>query len=250
MTARARQLHGAGRWPADLDVWHVPLGGAPAAQGGEAADATPDIYRYLDADELARARRFRYDVDRERFAKTRSALRVLLSKYTGIPPESIGFTQGEFGRPELAPVGAEPGASLSFNVSHTGGDALIAISRTRSVGIDLEVQQRALNWQELAPLVCTAQERADIDSLPSPARCDAFLRCWTAKEAILKTIGLGIAEGLLCLRVDVGHLAVQRPIVADVADASRFQAAGQLNFLWIDDVPGCQACLAWQALSV
>ncbi|ALS61809.1 4'-phosphopantetheinyl transferase family protein [Pandoraea norimbergensis] len=200
-----------------------------------------DAYRYLDAEELARAGRFRYDVDRYRFAMTRSVLRELLGEYTGVRPASVGFTLGQYGRPELAtPLGETP--MLSFNVSHTGGDALIAVSRTRCVGIDIEVKQRALDWRELAPLVCTAAERAQIESLPPEAQRDAFLRCWTAKEAILKTIGLGITEGLLCLHVDVEHSAEQQPVVIE---APRFEAAARLRFRWFDDLPACQACLAW-----
>ncbi len=228
---RAEQLPCNGRWPVDVDVWHVAIDGS----------REPDAYRYLDADELARAGRFRYDVDRYRFAMTRSVLRELLGEYTVARPASVGFAQGPYGRPELA---TRPGelSTLSFNVSHTGNDALIAVSRTRCVGVDIEVKQRALDWRELAPLVCTAPERMQIEGLPPAAQCDAFLRCWTAKEAILKTIGLGITEGLLCLRVDIDDFAEQRPVVVE---APRFEAAARLRFRWLDDLPACQACLAW-----
>ncbi|VVE23516.1 4'-phosphopantetheinyl transferase sfp [Pandoraea horticolens] len=238
MTARARKLPCNGRWPADIDVWHVSLA-AIIAEQGENRDAS----RYLDAYEMARAGRFRYDADRYRFTVTRSVLRELLGAYTGIAPESVIFTQNQYGRPELASSLSGKGAMISFNVSHTGNDALIAISRARCVGVDVEVKQRVLNLQELAPLVCTAPERAVIEVLAPAAQRDAFLRCWTAKEAILKAIGLGIAESLLCLRVDVGNRATQRPVVVD---RTRLEAAASLNFRWIDDLPECQICLAWE----
>lgn len=228
---RAQQLPCNGRWPVDVDVWHVALDGR----------REPDAYRYLDADELARAGRFRYDVDRHRFAMTRSVLRELLGEYTGAMPASVGFAQGPYGRPELATRPGEP-STLSFNVSHTGNDALIAVSRTRYVGVDIEVKQRALDWRELAPLVCTAVERAQIEASSPAAQPDAFLRCWTAKEAILKAIGLGITEGLLCLHVDVEDFAEQQPVVIE---APRFEAAARLRFRGLDDLPACQGCLAW-----
>lgn len=238
MTARARKLPCNGRWPADIDVWHVSLVDAGAGLG-----ENRNAYRYLDVYEMARAGRFRYDVDRHRFAVTRSVLRELLGAYTGIAPESVIFTQNQYGRPELASLLSGEGETIFFNVSHTDNDALIAISRARCIGVDVEVKQRVLNLQELAPLVCTAPERAVIEVLAPAAQRDAFLRCWTAKEAILKAIGLGIAEGLLCLRVDVGNRATQRPMVVDDI---RFEAAASLNFRWIDDLPECQICLAWE----
>jgi 4'-phosphopantetheinyl transferase len=141
-----------------------------------------------------------------------------------------------------------PDASgLSFNVSHAGDHALIALSRVREVGIDIEQHNASIDWRGLARLVCTPAERQALDSAPPPSQAALFMRCWTAKEALLKTLGLGIAHGLQALSVDLaggcGVDAAASPEV--VGSAVEFGAASQLQYRWLDDVPGYACCLAF-----
>lgn len=234
MIGRVRQLAANGRWPADVDIWHVPMPEMPAGDL-----ARQSAFVHLDADERARAARFRFEPDRVRFATTRSVLRELLGRYASVSPAALKFSTSGNGRPELALH-----APISFNVSHSHAHALIVVSRERRVGIDVEYGNLALDWRELSPLVCTPPELRVLESMSSAAQRTMFLRCWTAKEAILKTLGLGIAEGLLAMSVNPAADAVQRPVVAS---DERFDDARSLAYRWIDDIPGYQACLAYDA---
>lgn len=229
-TAGARLLAANGRWPADVEVWHVPL---------EIA-TSPAETPFLDESERARAMRYRQPADRVRFATTRSVLRVLLASYMRINPDWLTFVATARGRPELA--GAAGGA-VSFNVSHAGDHALIAVSRRRRVGIDIERLDRTIDWRELATLVCTDSERGALEGAAAEQQAVLFFRCWTAKESLLKALGLGITEGLQALSFDL-KLDEAEGACAHVTRAE-FADARALACRWLDDVPGYVGCLAY-----
>lgn len=222
------QLDAGGRWPADVAVWHVTL---PAAEA--------DIDRYaLDEAELERAARYRQPADRLRYMTTRAALREVLGGWLGVEPASLRFAVTRRGKPELAGVSR----GLSFNVSHAGQHALIAISDARIVGIDVERVDPTLDWQELADIVCTTEERHVLQTGPATLQRERFFRCWTAKEALLKALGVGIAEGLRALVVNPAGSGSQRPVVAE---NELFAGAAELHYHWLTDIPAHVGCVAF-----
>ncbi|MCC6074283.1 4'-phosphopantetheinyl transferase family protein [Pseudomonas sp. GCM10022188] len=219
------RLEASGRWPADIAIWQVRL---PAQ-----ADARD--WPGLTADECERAARFRLPAERIRFAVTRSRLRQLLGDYRNTPPAALRFTHNAWGRPELV-----DGAGLSFNVSHSAGQALIAVSATRRVGVDVEWIDPALDWRGLTGLLCTPDERQAIEGAPPGARRRAFFRCWTAKEALLKAQGQGLAAGLRSLNLAPAGLQAQ-----DEAGSCTLEGGGRLHYRWLEDLAGYGACLAY-----
>jgi 4'-phosphopantetheinyl transferase len=70
------------------------------------------------------------------FARCRSAVRFLLSRYLGIPAAEIRFEYQPNGKPE--PAEQQSPRRLRFNVSHSAGLALIAASADHRLGIDIE----------------------------------------------------------------------------------------------------------------
>src|SRR5450631_1795193 len=95
-------------WLVHLDRWRT---------GGSNASSS------LSAPERARAARFGTVLLRERWIAGRTILRSLLGDKLGIDPSAVRLKRGVRGRPELD---GEHG--IDFNVSHTGGTALIAIA--------------------------------------------------------------------------------------------------------------------------
>ncbi|MGH8778244.1 4'-phosphopantetheinyl transferase family protein [Paraburkholderia sp.] len=229
MAVRPVRIAAQHRWPADVEVWRVPVPTDPAA--------LVPLHGSVDDAERERAGRYRQFADRARFLAARVALRTLLAGRIGEAPHALRFTTGRYGRPALDGYPA-----LSFNVSHAGEHALIAISAGRVVGVDIERVDRALDWRPLADLVCTPDERRALDSSATAQQLSGFLLSWTAKEALLKALGLGIAEGLQCIAVDPFADGLQRPSAQPgsiAADADR------LRFHWIDGIDGYAACVAY-----
>ena len=126
-------------------------------------------------------------------AHGRTPLRAVLAAYLGIHADRVVLTAGAHGRPALANT-HDP--SLGFNWSHSGGHALIGIARHIEPGIDLERMRLRPRALEIAQRYFTADETAALLAMPAADRSAAFLELWTAKEAVLKALGRGIAFGL------------------------------------------------------
>jgi 4'-phosphopantetheinyl transferase len=148
----------------------------------------------------------------------RAPLRALLAAYLGEPPESLLLIDGEHGRPALA----APHESLAFNWSHSGDWALLAIARGIAPGIDLERWRQRPHVLEIAQRFFCAEEAAALAMLDAGQRTSAFLELWTAKEAVLKALGRGIAFGLERLRFTVPP-AAPGLLWLDGDDASQWQ---------------------------
>lgn len=220
-------IPGAGRWPEDVALWVVELD----------LDADPaGLCHVLAADEIARMGRYARRADKVRFAVARAALRALLGERLGCAPSQLAFTQGVYGRPSLA---ARP--DVSFNLSHSGERALLAVSMRRTVGVDIEVADTGLAWRALLDLVCDPEEARTILSTPD------FYRCWTAKEALLKATGEGIGKGLKS--IDLAHARLPPALsVVGLDDLSGLAGySGALAFgpsMRVDDTLHCTSMRA------
>jgi len=170
----------------DIHVWRVPID-----RPGTTIQA---LWQTLSTLEQQRAERFRADRDRRRFIVSHGALRALLSRYLGIEPGRLSFEEGAHGKPRLAGRGVAPPAE--FNLAHSGGLAVCAVTRQRPVGIDLEVVRPVLDADQIVERFFSARERAVYRSLPVDDRQAAFFACWTRKEAFIKLIGDGLSRPL------------------------------------------------------
>jgi 4'-phosphopantetheinyl transferase len=168
----------------DVHVWCAAL---------EQPDArVQQLAKTLSEDECSRASRFYFDRDRNHFIVGRGLLRTILSRYTNIAAHQIQFCYGSRGKPSLAnPRGK---GTLQFNVSHSQGLALYAITRDRRIGIDLEYIRPTSDVESLAKRFFSASEYAAISSLPPNQKQEAFFNAWTRKEAYIKATGEGLAQ--------------------------------------------------------
>src|SRR5262245_49624616 len=103
-------------------------------------DRTPmrvrSLRQLLAANEQGRADRFRFQKDREHFIVARGLLRIILGRYLNRQPNQLRFGYSQYGKPALSEESGCPG--LRFNLSHSHGLALFAVSRGREVGVDIE----------------------------------------------------------------------------------------------------------------
>ena len=179
----------AGLAPGEVEVWAACLDELP-----EAALGVP-----LSADERERGARFRFERDRRRFVTARGLLRVLLGRYLDLDPAGLRFAHGPRGKPFLAEADG-----LRFNLSHSGGVALLAFARGRELGVDIEEERPVPEAADIAGHYFSAREGAELKSLRADEQTAAFFRCWTRKEAFVKATGDGLSRPLDGFDVTLG----------------------------------------------
>lgn len=206
-------------------------------------------FAVLSDDERQTAARFTRHKDAIRYAATRVALRYAIAERIGMAASEIQFQRDVAGRPSLARPKVEPCSLLDFNVSHSGQNALIALAASRQVGVDIEVCRTDLNWQTLAPVVFAPHDEAHVAALPAHLRVDAFYDAWTAKEALLKALGIGIGRGMTWFSVLGGKL--NEPLVRTIDRRERGETTlANFDAVWCVAPYGYAACLAWSRAGV
>ena len=168
--------------PDEIHVWQTPL-------------VVPEpihqqLTQNLSAKDQTRAASFYFDKDRTRWIVGRAVLRILLARYLNTDPHSLNFDTNPYGKPFLTyPSLPIP---LQFNLSHSGDLALYAFTYTRHIGIDIEYKRPGIEYDALARVSFSPNERATLRSLPDLLKHDAFYNCWSRKEAYIKARGKGI----------------------------------------------------------
>ena len=159
-----------------VDIWTISLN-----------QAHPMI---LTAEESTRAARVHFERDRAHWVAAHSALRSILAGYLNTPALDIVFTIGPHGKPGLA------NADLEFNLSHSGGWAMIAVCRKAPVGIDVEAIRENVDIGKL--LARTGETNL-------PAGGPALFQRWTERESRTKAAGSPLLqqpdEGILSVSI-------------------------------------------------
>jgi 4'-phosphopantetheinyl transferase len=152
-----------------------------------------DCTRYLASfadDERTRAASFSLPHLQERFVAGRGALRCILASYLGCTPAEVKLSYTPYGKPFLCDE-AEHG--LRFNLSHSEDQALLAVTRGRTIGVDIERIRPDFATDEIAKRFFSEREWQELRGLPAAERTTAFFRCWTRKEAFIKAVGEGLS---------------------------------------------------------
>ncbi len=176
-------------------------------------------YELLSSEERERAARYRAGKPRDNFILTRGTLRSLVATCVGAKPQELSFRYSEYGKPLL-----DGSFDLRFNVSHTDGLALIALGKTREIGVDVEKITAAPDFKKLAARFFSARERDSLEQLSGEELPTAFFRCWTRKEAYVKARGEGLSLPLHQFDVSVAPSETQALLATrpDPAEASRW----------------------------
>ena len=162
---------------------------------------TGALFELLDSDERERAARFKFPEPRNQFVISRALLRQCLGRYLHVEAREIRFRTTANGKPELA-ANADlhlqdfPVNDLRFNLSHTHGVTVFAVTRHRQVGVDVEKIREDTNALELAERFFSRQEVEWLRSQPASEHIPSFFSCWTAKEAYIKAHGQGLSMSL------------------------------------------------------
>lgn len=152
-------------------------------------DGARGLEHTLSVDELQRAARFRSEVHRARFVAGRSVLRSILGLYLDKAPARLDFYSNWYGKPFLC----GPDGRFSFNASSSGGLLVVAVALETEVGVDVELIDPALEFDDIVKRFFSAGEAEGLRALDPAGRVRAFYDCWTRKEAFVKAVGTGLA---------------------------------------------------------
>lgn len=204
----------------DLDRWPTPPG--PVALELDdahlwrvslmASDRSVHAFgQNLSADETQRAHSFQFEKLRRRFIVGRGVLRELLGQYFGRAPAGLEFVYGSNGKPAL--VGSPASRPIFFNVSQSQDVALIGVTWTGEIGVDLEHVRAISEWPDIAERILTH----DRDAAP-PSTLEDFFHEWTRHEARVKAAGLGLGgQPVDEQQWSVRSLTLEKDLVAAVA---------------------------------
>lgn len=146
-----------------------------------------DAEKLLSADERERTNRLSFDRHRRHHIAARAGLRLLLGRYSGTHPERLVIHKTTAGKPFL-----RDRPSLRFNMTHSHGRALVAITKDREVGIDLEKIRPEVNVVRLAQRFLSATDQLFVEQSAPPHQHEHFLKTLVAREAVFKAIGTGL----------------------------------------------------------
>jgi 4'-phosphopantetheinyl transferase len=146
----------------------------------------------LNREERAQEARFYFPHDRRQYLFSRALLRRTLSRYVPVDPADWVFSSNAYGRPQI--VNAEAARlDLSFNVSHTRGLIVLAVTRQRILGVDVENIACRRASIDLADRYFATDEVAALKAVPRHLQSYRFFEYWTFKEAYIKARGMGLS---------------------------------------------------------
>jgi 4'-phosphopantetheinyl transferase len=208
----------------DVHVWGLLLNAEP--------DAVEQCRQCLSPEESIRAHRLTSEQQRGHFVVAHGALRVVLSLYTDCGPRELSFQNLSSGKPMLH--GTDLSANrIRFNLSHSHGRALIAVSKDREVGVDLEKIRVDRDVAALATRFFAPQEQAAIMHAGSSAKHWTFCRIWMAKEAVMKARGSGLAFPLDRHRIELSGDGSACCVISD--DSPPDTAPPAIQFLPLEE---------------
>lgn len=176
---------------ATIHVWHI-----------HAVTEHPEYERQLAPNELARAARFHDPNHGSQWRYFHCALRQILASYTGDAPAQLRFANIERDKPVLADFPA-----LHFNLSHSAGQALLAVTTAAEVGIDIERERELPDREAMIRRYFSVREQEQLGALGADEKSSGFFHIWTRKEAVIKANGLGLGIALDSFDVPCGPVA-------------------------------------------
>lgn len=204
-------------------MWRFPTDGGPF--GGASA--------LVSVDEQERADRLRFEADRSAFLASRSGLRVILGRYLDTDPAALRFARDDRGKPSIL-----AGGDVTFSLSRSRPVAVVAVTRGRAIGVDVERIRPDVEIDAVARHVLSPAEAKALRATPEPSRLAAFFACWTRKEAMVKATGAGLGDGIAHVPSDpdIGSAVTVRSIYTRPGTAAAVAVEGPMGAISVSDL--------------
>lgn len=135
----------------------------------------------LSLGEIMRGERCASSRERERCLAQRALLRTILARYVGVPAQDLRFTRDAFGRPALAL------STLRFNVSSAEDVALLAVTASQDIGLEIEHVRHDLPFDDMAAHYFEPEDQWSIRTTHCQTqKALRFFDFWTTNEATLQ----------------------------------------------------------------
>ena len=158
--------------------------------------AEADVFRgFLTEEELRHSALKANDAVRTRFVIARGLRRRMLDEATQIRAADLRFLEDGESKPRVLDA-----QGWDFNISHAGEYVACAVARGQ-VGVDIEQIRPVREMESIVERYFHPDEAAEWRALPPGLREEAFFVLWSAREAAMKCLGLGLAKGLAVTRV-------------------------------------------------
>jgi len=149
---------------------------------------------WLSVEERDRMQKFHAPRHRHIYLVAHALVRGALARELDCEPSELIFESNTYGKPSL--VLPASSAKLEFNLSHTEGMCVVALSKSSRVGCDVESLNQPGLEVDIARNFFTPEESEDILNCHPAQQVERLLTYWTLKEAYIKAEGQGLSMGL------------------------------------------------------
>lgn len=151
----------------------------------------------LDQKEKEKMEEYYFYEDRMRYVAGKVITKLVLIQY--LEEEEISFLSHKFGKPYYKSISGKQ--DIEFNISHSGEMILVAFSRDAKIGVDI---QEIIDCSEYLEIARSFFEPEEVKNIEESNSKELFFQYWSAKEAYLKAIGVGLLKGMSFFSVKDG----------------------------------------------
>lgn len=147
-------------------------------------------HQYLKKIELEKMHRYAKKIDRLNYLITHSIVNLFFSNVLSCSIENINYIESEYGKPYI-----ENNKKIKFNISHSGGCAIVALSK-HDIGVDIEFINKKFSFNDIINI---SFSRSEINFIKNDV--NKFYKYWVSKEAYLKYEGTGLFKDIRDIEV-------------------------------------------------
>ena len=168
-----------------VDVWTAPL--------NVDEHRMEDLLHRLSPSEQKRVGALLEEKAVRQYIVSRAMQRQLLASYVGGSPSGIQFGIVAMGKPTLSKPND---IGLQFNTTHSGRLVVIAVTKDRDVGVDVEQVRSIPRALKVAKRCYSSEEFLALEALEGDELDRAFLATWVSREGTAKARGDSVWRGL------------------------------------------------------